>query len=259
MSSKINKILEDMDALPSQENWEKLQIPFRDKYREMEVYMADPTNNTQERTPELARMDHELCDLLYELHDIEFEGSEIETTNPLPEPEIIDTEVVPVQETPPLPEPEIIDTEVQEMAPLPEPEIIETENEKNTDMKKHKSPIIEGDKVDIDTGKQPENIQAAKVEYVEKAEPVIVEQAPVVNPVIPPVQPVQVQPQVQTAYPEFLAFAQTQEVVSAKDLVRFNVPPAMWQENKPEFVVGNLRFVKTVAGLIFNSWEVKKT
>jgi hypothetical protein len=242
MSFKINKILEKSQALPSQDNWNELQLKFREKYREMEAYMADPNNNTQERTPELARMDLELCDLFEELHDIEIVDSEAEN---VPEPVIEETKL---QE---------IETENQVDKPV---DIVELkiENLTENDMKKQKSPILEAEKVE-----EPKELETGGIIENQQIEPNIesnggateksttIQSSDVPPPAFNIQQPIQ-------GFPEFLAYAQTQQNISAKDLVKYKIPDALWRTNKIEFVLGNLKFRKTVASLIFNRWEVVK-
>ena len=63
-----------------------------------------------------------------------------------------------------------------------------------------------------------------------------------------------VEPAVEHEYADFLNYAETVEVVTAKDLIKYQIPKEIWHENKPRFEIGHLAFEKPVAGLMFNSF-----
>jgi hypothetical protein len=252
MSFLIDKILQEAQALPDQQNWDLLEEKFRDKYREFQVYMSDPKNKTDERTPLIAGMDNELVELFNQLHDTEIveetEITEVKTLGQASQQE------------------ENIETETTEqVAQNPEPEIeIETE-----DMKKNKNKKVEnnGDALEnneiqtngsneqspvfdenVQTGHAlsndivPNNDALSNDAVVEQTQQIVEQpQQPVTNP-----------------YAEFEAWANTQETVSAKQFVSAGIPPEIWKENKPEFSIGSVKFRKFLGGLMFNRWEVIK-
>lgn len=71
MSFNIDKILNEANALPGQDNWQHLEDGFKSEYQVLLDYMQNPANKTDERTAEIKEMDDSLCNLFYELHDIE--------------------------------------------------------------------------------------------------------------------------------------------------------------------------------------------
>jgi hypothetical protein len=225
MGLKINQLLMEIQAMPDMENWNDLNEKFREKYRELQAYMADHNNDTSQRTPEIAQMDDSLCQLLNDLHDIEeIEGEEPET---LSDQDLSENEPVDDQEVNEIPE-------TQES--VNDEEIENTPDMKKQEQEQEQSPEI--NKSDGDNQVSNENMNT---EVPAEQSPAFIEQ--------------------QTTPPptnNFEAWAITQETISAKDLRRFNIPEGLWKSNKIELTIGNVRLRKTVAGLIFNSWEVIK-
>jgi hypothetical protein len=228
MGLKINQILAEYDAMPNQEGWDILDETFRMKYREMQAYMADHNNDTSQRTPEIAEMDDELCQLFNELHDIEaiedledMDESDIETENQSP-----DTDDPAIEETEQFVEPETeVNTGTEQKTENPE---IETENKIEMENQNVPDEIKSG-------ADAPLNNENINVTATQEQSPTFIQDN------------------------GFEAWALSQETISAKDLRKWNIPEGLWKIDKPEFQVGNIVFRKTVAGLLFNKWQVVKT
>jgi hypothetical protein len=66
----------------------------------------------------------------------------------------------------------------------------------------------------------------------------------------------EVAPPPQSPYRQFIEFAKSRKTVSAKDLVKFNIPDAIWKAGAVKFTIDEVTFEKTVPGLMFNKWIV---
>lgn len=244
MGLKINQILAEYDAMPNQEGWDILDETFRMKYREMQAYMADHKNDTSQRTPEIAAMDDELCQLFNDLHDFEDIGIEesedfIETENQSP-----DTDDPAIEQTEQFVEPETeVHTEVEQTNE--ETPVIQTEVNTGTEQTIENPEIETENKIEMENQNVPDEIKSGV-------------DAPLNNENIN-VTATQEQSPTFIQDNGFEAWALSQETISAKDLRKWNIPEGLWKIDKPEFQVGNIVFRKTVAGLLFNKWQVVKT
>lgn len=235
MGAKITDKLKEINALPDQENWQHLEPEFREAYEAMLEYMQNPENNTLERTPELAKMDKDLLKLFDELHEI---GEETEETDETEEIEEVHQPEVEYAENEPEAENDFLDDPDNE------------QNEKTEEMKENKETGKETVQEPEKQTEQQETVISTEGDQEKHIENTTgsVDQPPVnnSNPALP------------QNYIDFMNFAANQESISAKDFVKYKIPDAYWKENKVEFVFGNFKFKKTVAGLIFNRWVVEK-
>jgi hypothetical protein len=262
---KINKLLNNYDALPNQPNWTSVQETFREKYREAQV-IVEEINKAEvpaiEKQKAINELDEKLIEIFNATHDITFndEGAEQqeELNGDSSQQETVTSATLSDQETEqvktyePISESTLND-QTNEILSNFEQSSKEPENNEDMKNKKQEPENINTPDPEINTNssQQEESNVETETEEVKtdghlsqpETETIILEQ--------------QNQSE-QNPFQQFEAFAATQEVIRASDLVRFGIPAELWKENKLEIVIGNVKLEKTIAGALFNTWIVKK-
>jgi hypothetical protein len=261
---KINKLLENYDALPDMDNWEFTHEKFREKYREAQVIIEE-INKTQQpieaKNKAIEKIDDELIKIFNQLNNVEIidePENTVETNGHLsqPEPEnIVQTDDNLSQpENPEQQANQILDNyeknseemKKQDKVSEKQEETPKTEPQNTVDTDGHLS-LPESENIEKTDGNpsqqepEKENNEVKTDGNPYQPEPEIINQEQLVNP-----------------YQQFEQWASTQEVVKASDLIRFNIPAELWKENKLKFNIGNVNLEKTISSALFNSFVVVK-
>lgn len=251
-NTKIYQILDSVNALPSQSEWEILESNIQEKYRELEAFFIDGSNNTSKYTDEIAQKDEELCKLFNEHHEIEEEAEQpIVNTNQNIE----------------------INQELENKDVEPKKEETEnTEAEKNQVEENQENKIAQNTELENqETEEMKEKKEIEKVEFQEQTtekeidENSSVEEAPDLTEKNEEIEELTdtdgdaVVEENEEEFSEFIDYARERKIIKASDFTKFKIPQSVWHSNKPEIVMGDLKFVKeNPAQLMLNCWTVKK-